>query len=104
MSVSDNAVSIPPSDALIQPSGTLNQAHNQIPPQSNGPTNGAPPIKRTVSAKSTDSEEQALEWHEVIELQAFSERKVWIEEKIKVGKIRTFQGSQAITEVVMEPF
>jgi len=29
-------------------------------------------------------EEQALESHEVIELQTFSERKAWIEEKIKV--------------------
>lgn len=29
-------------------------------------------------------EEQALGWHEVIELQTFSERKAWIEEKIKV--------------------
>jgi len=29
-------------------------------------------------------EEQALESHEVIELQKFSERKAWIEEKIKV--------------------
>ena len=31
-----------------------------------------------------DAEEQALESHEVIELQIFSERKAWIEEKIKV--------------------
>jgi len=30
-------------------------------------------------------EEQALESHEVIELQTFSERKAWIEEKIKVN-------------------
>jgi hypothetical protein len=30
-------------------------------------------------------EEQALESHEVIELQTFSERKAWIEDKIKVG-------------------
>jgi hypothetical protein len=29
--------------------------------------------------------EQALESHEVMELQAFSERKEWIMEKIKVG-------------------
>lgn len=29
-------------------------------------------------------EEQALESHEVIELQTFSERKAWIEDKIKV--------------------
>lgn len=28
--------------------------------------------------------DEALEWHEVIELQAFSERKAWIEEKTKV--------------------
>jgi len=32
----------------------------------------------------SDGEEQPLESHEVIELQAFSERKAWIEEKIKV--------------------
>jgi len=30
-------------------------------------------------------EEQALESHEVIELQTFSERKAWIETKIKVS-------------------
>jgi hypothetical protein len=30
-------------------------------------------------------EEQPLESHEVMELQAFSERKEWIMEKIKVG-------------------
>ena len=29
-------------------------------------------------------EDQALESHEVIELQTFSERKAWIEDKIKV--------------------
>jgi len=32
-----------------------------------------------------DSEEETLESHEVIELQAFSERKAWIEEKTKVS-------------------
>lgn len=32
-----------------------------------------------------DTEEQALESHEVIELQTFSERKAWIEEKITVN-------------------
>ena len=32
-------------------------------------------------------EEQALESHEVIELQTFSERKAWIEDKIKVGAL-----------------
>lgn len=33
-----------------------------------------------------ESDEQALETHEVIELQTFSDRKVWIEEKIKARK------------------
>jgi len=36
---------------------------------------------------STGGEEQALESHEVIELQTFSERKAWIEDKIKVGTL-----------------
>lgn len=31
-------------------------------------------------------DDKALEWHEVIELQAFSERKAWIEEKITVSR------------------
>lgn len=33
------------------------------------------------------AEEQALESHEVIELQTFSERKAWIEDKIKVNAL-----------------
>jgi hypothetical protein len=37
-----------------------------------------------VSLAANKAEEQALETHEVIELQLFSERKVWIEEKIEV--------------------
>lgn len=36
-------------------------------------------------AESNNTEKETLESHEVIELQAFSERKAWIEEKIKVG-------------------
>ena len=32
-----------------------------------------------------EGEEHALESHEVIELQTFSERKAWIEDKIRVG-------------------
>ena len=34
-----------------------------------------------------EREDQSLESHEVIELQTFSERKAWIEEKIKVGSL-----------------
>lgn len=45
---------------------------------SNVATDSAPKSPRT------PGEEETLEWHEVIELQAFSERKAWIEEKIKV--------------------
>ncbi len=36
-----------------------------------------------------EGEEQALESHEVIELQAFIDRKEWIEEKIKVRPVRS---------------
>ncbi|KAG6903352.1 hypothetical protein C0995_013105 [Termitomyces sp. Mi166 len=51
------------------------------------------------SAISSD-EEQALESHEVIELQTFSERKVWIEEKIKfleqMAPVEVFAGLDAV--------
>ena len=43
-----------------------------------------PDPSQSRSHPSDDSEGQALESHEVIELQTFSERKAWIEEKIKV--------------------
>ena len=41
-------------------------------------------LPKTTPNSARDGEEQALESHEVIELQTFSERKAWIEEKIKV--------------------
>lgn len=40
--------------------------------------------ERAPRSPRSPGDEEALEWHEVIELQAFSERKTWIEEKIKV--------------------
>lgn len=40
--------------------------------------------ERPAKTPRTPGDEETLEWHEVIELQAFSERKAWIEEKIKV--------------------
>ena len=40
-------------------------------------------LERKHATEKSENDE-ALEWHEVIELQAFSERKAWIEEKIKV--------------------
>jgi hypothetical protein len=39
----------------------------------------------TQPSRPTEGEEQALELHEVLELQNFSERKAWIEDKIKVN-------------------
>ncbi|GJE84717.1 hypothetical protein PsYK624_007930 [Phanerochaete sordida] len=54
----------------------------------------------------TPGEEETLEWHEVIELQAFSERKTWIEEKIKfleqLPPIQVFVGLDAVRESALE--
>jgi hypothetical protein len=44
-----------------------------------------PNVSPSTNQPSLEGEEQALESHEVIELQSFSERKAWIEEKIKVN-------------------
>jgi hypothetical protein len=48
-------------------------------------TSPALQMEPTSPTNENDGEEQALESHEVIELQTFSERKAWIEEKIKVS-------------------
>jgi hypothetical protein len=64
----------------------VNQMDNEA--ENSGPVSGIPSVSQTESTSSTNEnggEEQALESHEVIELQTFSERKAWIEEKIKVG-------------------
>jgi hypothetical protein len=45
------------------------------------------PVQTDDPVSPKDGEEEALESHEVIELQQFSERKAWIEEKIKVNVI-----------------
>lgn len=78
-------ISGPASSASVEQSGTLSEQ------QENSFTTGSEP-NLSVEAANTldeevqkgDGEEKPLEWHEVIELQAFSDRKVWIEEKIKV--------------------
>ena len=44
-----------------------------------------PPYNPSMEETSEQSSEQPLESHEVMELQAFSKRKEWIMEKIKVG-------------------
>ncbi|KAG1820449.1 uncharacterized protein BJ212DRAFT_1340209 [Suillus subaureus] len=57
-------------------------------------------LELTQAQVSQNEEEQALEIHEVIELQAFSERKAWIENKIKfleaLPPIEVFVGLDAI--------
>ncbi|KAF9468922.1 hypothetical protein BDZ94DRAFT_1244937 [Collybia nuda] len=54
----------------------------------------------TPNANALSGEEQALELHEVIELQTFSERKAWIEKKIKfleqMPPIEVFVGLDAL--------
>lgn len=40
------------------------------------------------AGQKKQGEEEALESHEVIELQAFSEKKPWIEERIRVSRFR----------------
>jgi hypothetical protein len=61
-------------------------------PADEPPSGTAPQAPPDIPAPSqpTDGEEQALEWHEVIELQTFSERKAWIEQKIKVTLLPSF--------------
>jgi hypothetical protein len=51
--------------------------------------------------RSPDSsgEEQALEWHEVIELQEFSKRKAWIEDKTKVGSLYSLKFALLSTSI-----
>ncbi|CCL99169.1 uncharacterized protein FIBRA_01184 [Fibroporia radiculosa] len=84
-------------EAMI--SGTLNindaRHHNDSEHAVNEPAPPGSPVE-----SHTREDEQALEWHEVIELQAFSERKAWIEEKIKflerLPPIEVFVGLDAV--------
>ncbi|KAI0356724.1 hypothetical protein OH77DRAFT_1520211 [Trametes cingulata] len=62
-------------------------------------------LERKRAAENPDNDE-ALEWHEVIELQAFSERKAWIEEKTKfleqLPPIEVFTGLDAVRQSAAE--
>ncbi|KAI0676820.1 hypothetical protein C8Q78DRAFT_47766 [Trametes maxima] len=62
-------------------------------------------LERQRAAENPEGDE-ALEWHEVIELQAFSERKVWIEEKTKflekLPPIEVFVGLDAVRQSAAE--
>ncbi|KAI9001150.1 hypothetical protein BD414DRAFT_404342 [Trametes punicea] len=62
-------------------------------------------LERRKAAENPENDE-ALEWHEVIELQAFSERKVWIEDKIKfleqLPPVEVFTGLDALRQSAAE--
>lgn len=72
---------------LVEQAGTLD-LHSLTPSATSKPNGSRTGDLRNRQALTTSGagpdEGQTLEWHEVIELQAFSERKAWIEEKIKV--------------------
>ncbi|CDO74091.1 hypothetical protein BN946_scf185043.g141 [Trametes cinnabarina] len=63
-------------------------------------------LERRRAAEKPENDEEALEWHEVIELQAFSERKAWIEEKTKflegLPPVEVFVGLDALRDSAME--
>ncbi|KAJ7095138.1 hypothetical protein B0H15DRAFT_880934 [Mycena belliarum] len=65
------------------------------------PSGTAQPAPNMPPTSPTDSDEpEALEWSQVIELQTFSERKAWIEDKIKfleqMPPIQVFVGMEAV--------
>lgn len=75
---------------LVEQAGTLD--FHSLTPSAISKPNGSytedPSSRQDLRTSGTGLDEgQTLEWHEVIELQAFSERKAWIEEKIKVWLI-----------------
>lgn len=85
----------PVNNASSEQSGTLNDDVSSLPTdQLVNAHNGNEPAIDEV--QKSDGEEQPLEWHEVIELQAFSDRKVWIEEKIKVRLYNSHVGTSSL--------
>jgi hypothetical protein len=95
--------------APTSPSGTtrvlsraLDERDVHVPSESHPAS--VPPLSASIPPSTQDdpspdstqrSEEHALESHEVIELQLFSEKKAWIEEKIKV--ISCFSGGAGLS-------
>jgi hypothetical protein len=75
MSVERAAITVLGSASTTSPTSTPKQLPKTLPDtlaQEDGDNNGE------------TGEEEALEWAQVIELQAFSERNAWIEEKTRV--------------------
>jgi hypothetical protein len=76
--------------SVTESSGTTVTHDHRHPFSTNGLLNDASQSDTEVA--QSDGEEQALESHEVIELQTFSERKTWIEHKIEVLYASLFDG------------
>jgi hypothetical protein len=76
-----------PQTASEPASGTLVSQKDNAPKETGlvSSISSASHTETTLPTNENGGEEQALESHEVIELQTFSERKAWIEEKIKVS-------------------
>ncbi|KAJ7781519.1 hypothetical protein B0H16DRAFT_1498672 [Mycena metata] len=79
--------------ATDEPSGTAPQPAPDMAPSAPDSDAAPPPADAPL-------EDEALDWKEVIELQTFSDRKAWIEEKIKfleqMPPIEVFVGMEAI--------
>ncbi|TCD70502.1 hypothetical protein EIP91_003263 [Steccherinum ochraceum] len=98
-------ISGPANGASLEQSGTLSNEESGLVPNSVTPT-PEETIDIQQESQKSEGEEQPLEWHEVIELQAFSDRKVWIEEKTKLLEqmppIEVFAGLDAVRESALE--
>jgi hypothetical protein len=70
-----------PAPPQVEEAGPLNLMNHEAPQA----LHGRPPQNPGSEETYEQSGEQPLESHEVMELQAFSERKEWIMEKIKVS-------------------
>ena len=84
---------LPPHSSFVEQAGTLDSDTldvNATPRPRNSHMNHLARRQILKTSGTGHDEEQTLEQHEVIELQAFSERKAWIEEKIKVWLMHAF--------------
>jgi hypothetical protein len=78
--------------SIVLPPGVAESSGTAVAPVNDDPNISLEHRRASTPTSSSAGEEQALELHEVIELQTFSERKAWIENKIKVS---TFTSSLA---------
>lgn len=84
-------------------SGTTVSQADSIHINSINAVNLQPELPEVPTKARAGGDEEALESHQVIELQIFSERKAWIEEKIKVRK-RIYYLIQAQSSSLIDSF